>query len=107
MSRSMRKLSPDPPATPKHYNQKDRKRWCKGRPGIEHVVAVLDIYDGSLYRRSFTASQIEALRQIDANPLREREWRPARMLIRECTVCGRVLGYANAEPGRAIEKGAL
>ncbi|MGH3966400.1 MAG: hypothetical protein ACRDRY_24670 [Pseudonocardiaceae bacterium] len=24
------------PEVPKHHNQRDRKRWCRGKPGVEH-----------------------------------------------------------------------
>lgn len=26
----------DPPAVPKHRSKKDTKRWCGGKPGLEH-----------------------------------------------------------------------
>lgn len=68
-----------PPAAPA---RKDRRRWCKGRPGVDHVPRIVVVAD-RLYVTACGWAPKEIWRSAEVTwKCRHRE---------ECAICGKVL----------------
>jgi hypothetical protein len=69
------------PEVPKHHSRKDRRRWCRGKPGVEHGERqlVLNSYAGWWSRDGGLPCRVA--------------WSGAWRCAHEeaCSVCGKVL----------------
>lgn len=83
--RDEERLDVDPtPRTP--HARKNKRRWCRGKVGVEHVLAV----------RVSTWGQQLATRWPDRKPCFRAEWWPSRWLCqheRYCVTCGKIIHH--------------
>jgi hypothetical protein len=99
------------PEVPGHRARKDRRRWCRGKVGIEHVTALVMSKwavhfrarpDADQYPQHWRCGWFEKGRwcHVEGQRLREfvgnGEWYYSCKHVHTCTSCGKILGNATS-----------